>query len=59
MASATKRISLGLRSFLSEASGVDDEDVAAEVGGVALGFAGEAEDVVGAVRSRSSAFGEG
>ncbi len=28
--------------------GVDDEHVAAEVGGLALGFVGEAEDVVGA-----------
>ena len=31
------------------AGGVDDEHVAAEVGGLALGFFGEAEDVVGAV----------
>ena len=31
------------------AGGVDDEDVAAVVGGFALGFFGEAEDVVGVV----------
>ena len=30
------------------AGGVDDEDVAAEIGGVAAGFAGEAEDFRGA-----------
>ena len=34
---------------LVAAGGVDDEDVAAEVGGFAPGFFGEAEDVVGAV----------
>ena len=52
---------MGLRSFLScghlvhegvvdvvAAGGVDDEDVAAVVGGFAVGFFGEAEDVVGA-----------
>ena len=34
--------------MLVAAGGVDDEDVAAEVGGFAVGFFGEAEDVVGA-----------
>ncbi len=37
------------------AGGVDDEDVAAEVGGVALGFLGEAEDGLVPVQSRSAA----
>ena len=35
--------------MLVAAGGVDDEDVAAVVGGFAVGFFGEAEDVVGAV----------
>ena len=67
MASATKRISLGLRSFLScaissievfvdveAAGGVDDERVAADDGGFAACFFGEALDELRSRRLRLS-----
>ena len=67
MASATKRISVGLSSFLSAAissmrsssmceaaGGVDDEDVAADVDGFAAGFFGEALDERRCRRARRS-----